>query len=72
MARFKIGDSIEQTRYNEVIRKGEVIAGPWTVDKVDHYHVKWSWESPHYGIPERYQQDIDLIADLISTKYSYR
>ena len=72
MARFKIGDSIEQVRYSTVIRKGEVVAGPWKVDKVDHYHVKWAWEDPQYGTPEWFKQETDLIADLTSTKYSYR
>jgi hypothetical protein len=71
MARFQIGDKIELMRRNEVIRKGLVISGPFNVEKVDHYNVRWDWvekeDSMFIG-----QDKIDLISDLSSEKYRYR
>ena len=70
MARFKKGDKISFFRRNEVIRKGEVVSGPFNVDKVDHYHVRWDWvhhEDKYFISPEK----IELISDLSSTKYHY-
>jgi hypothetical protein len=71
MARFQIGDTIEFTKSNEVIRKGEVVNGPFNVDNVDHYHVRWDWvhhEDKDFISPDK----IDLISDLQSKKYRYR
>jgi hypothetical protein len=39
--RFKVNDSITQLRYNDAIRKGTVTEGPFDIDGVSHYHVKW-------------------------------
>ena len=75
MARFKIGDLIEQTRYDEVIRMGKVVKGPFKVDGVDHYQVEWSWHNAHYfgkDWKKYWYSEIDLIADLSSEKYNYR
>lgn len=71
MARFEKGDKISFFRRNEVIRKGEVVSGPFNVDKVDHYNVKWDWvhyEDRGFISPDK----IDLISDLSSTKYHYQ
>lgn len=70
MARFKIGDKIEFVKFDTPIRKGVVTAGPYNVDKVDHYHVKWEWTDD--GIPWKNVLNPDLISDLSSTKYHYR
>jgi hypothetical protein len=70
MARFQIGDNIGLFRRNDVIRKGTVLSGPWNVEKVDHYNVKWEWvdkEDRYFISPDK----IDLISDLSSTKYHY-
>lgn len=70
MARFEKGDKISFFRRNEVIRKGEVVDGPFKVDKVDHYQVRWDWvhyEDRLFITPDK----IDLISDLSSTKYHY-
>jgi hypothetical protein len=70
MARFEKGDKISFFRRNEVIRKGEVVGGPFNVDKVDHYNVRWDWvnyEDRGFISPDK----IDLISDLSSTKYHY-
>jgi len=70
MARFKIGENIGFFRRNEVMRKGVVVAGPWNVDSVDHYHVKWDWlhyEDKGFISPDK----LDLICDLSSEKYQY-
>ena len=69
MAKFQIGDKIEFVKFNTPIQKGIVIAGPFLVDKVDHYHVKWEWTED--GI-EWKNMECDLISDLSSTKYHYR
>ena len=71
MSNFKIGDSIAQLRYDKVIRKGEVVKGPFKVDGVDHYHVKWNWEDNSHSAPIWAKQDLHLIADLRSTKFSF-
>ena len=72
--RFKIGDSIEQLRYDEVIRKGEVVKGPFRVENIDHYYVKWSWEDvKHFGKAMMFKTaEEDLICDMVSPKYHYR
>lgn len=70
MARFQIGDKISFFRKNEVIRNGEVVNGPFSIDKVDHYNVRWDWvhhEDRDFISPNK----IDLISDLSSTKYHY-
>lgn len=69
MARFEIKDKIELVKFNKVIRKGVVINGPWNVEKIDHYHVKWEWDED--GIQWK-NMECDLICDLSSTKYHYR
>ena len=70
MARFQIGDKISFFRNNEVIRNGEVVNGPFNVDKVDHYHVRWDWV--HHEDKGFISSDkIDLISDLSTTKYHY-
>lgn len=71
MARFEVNDTITQFRYESPIRKGIVVKGPYNVDKVDHYHVKWEWQDDEYGTPKEFRQEIDLICDLSSTKYHY-
>lgn len=71
MARFKIGDTIEFLRRDEVIRKGVVVNGPYNLEKVDHYNVRWDWvhhEDSLFIGPDK----IDLISDLSSEKYHYR
>ena len=73
--RFQVGDSIEQLRYNDVIRKGKVVKGPFRVEGVDHYHVEWWWhDETFFGKDwvKNWYREVDLIADLRSTKYSYR
>jgi hypothetical protein len=62
MARFQVTDNIELVKFNrEVVRKGTVVAGPYHIDKVDHYQVKWD------------DQDlVQIMCDLTSTKYHYR
>jgi hypothetical protein len=72
MAKFEVNDTITQFRYDEPIRKGIVVKGPFNVDKVDHYHVKWEWQDDEYGTPKEFRQEIDLICDLSSTKYHYK
>ena len=69
--RFKVGDSIEQYRYEDVIRKGTVVKGPFRVEGVDHYHIKWTWECTQHGIPEMFKTETDLICDLRSRQYRY-
>ena len=71
MARFEVNDTITQFRYDAPIRKGIVVKGPYNVDRVDHYHVKWQWQDDEYGTPKEFRQEIDLICDLSSTKYHY-
>ena len=71
MARFQVNDSITQYRYDEVIRKGKVVKGPFKVDNVDHYQVKWEWHHSDWGTPKEFRQETDLISDLSSTKYRY-
>ena len=68
---FKIGDDIRQFRYNETIRIGTVTKGPFRVEGVDHYHVKWNWQHEDYGTPMGFEKDTDLISDMRSTKYHY-
>jgi hypothetical protein len=68
MARFNVNDKIEFRRFDKAIQKGIVIAGPFVVDKVDHYHVKWEWTEDKI---EWKNMECDLISDLSSTKYSY-
>jgi len=69
--RFQVKDSITQLRYQDAIRKGTVVAGPFNVDGVSHYHVKWNWEDKHYGTAEIFKKEIELICDMVSTKYMY-
>lgn len=71
MARFQIGDNIEFLRRKDVIRKGVVLGGPFVVDKVDHYNVRWDWveyEDRLFITPDK----VDIISDLSSEKYQYR
>ena len=70
--RFIPGDKIQQKRYNEVIAKGVITKGPFVVDNIDHYQVKWEWKEDNdflykLSIPE-YE---DLICDIPSKKYRY-
>jgi hypothetical protein len=70
MARFEIGDKIGFFRKNEAIRKGVVVSGPWSLEKIDHYNVKWEWveaDERMFMSPDK----IDLICDIPSTKYHY-
>ena len=69
--RFKVNDQISQYRYDEVIRKGTVVKGPMRIEGVDHYHVTWNWEHAEHGTPTAFKQEVDLVCDLVSTKYCY-
>ncbi len=69
--RFQVKDSITQLRYKNAIRKGTVVAGPFNVEGVSHYHVKWDWEDKQHGTPELFKQEVNLICDMVSTKYMY-
>lgn len=69
--RFKVNDEIAQYRYDQVVRKGIVVKGPIRVENIDHYHVKWNWEHAEHGTPVAFKQDVDLICDMVSTKYNY-
>jgi hypothetical protein len=71
MARFQIGDKIELLKRKEVIRKGEVISGPFKAEKIDHYNVRWDWveaEDKLFITPDK----IDLISDISTEKYHYQ
>ena len=68
MAKFAINNSITQERYGRPIRKGTVKAGPFKVDGVDHYHVKWDWFAKGYE-PFGRERELDLVCDLTSQKY---
>jgi len=68
--KFQINDKITQYHYEDVIRKGTVVKGPFRVENVDHYHVVWDWECPTVATPE-FKQDVNLICDIKSTKYRY-
>jgi len=67
MARFQVGDKIEFVKFKDAIRKGEVVKGPFNVEKVDHYYVRWDWD-----VDGMIGRNPDLICDLTSTKYHYR
>ena len=71
--RFEVNDTITQLKFDEPIRKGIVISGPFDVDGVHHYTVKWEWEHEQHGTPSIFKKagEDDLICDLISTKYRY-
>ena len=69
MSRFKIGDPIKLIRNDrDIVRSGTVIAGPWEVENIDHYNVKWDYDED--GVTWR-NMDCDLICDYPSTKYRY-
>jgi len=68
MSRFKPGDEIRQIRYNETIKIGTVLKGPYAIDKVDHYTVKWTWNEDGFG---KLWNGDEIIADLPSAKYQY-
>ena len=73
--RFNVNDRIQQLRYDDVIRDGKVVAGPFNVEGVSHYHVKWGWECPdHASTPDflKTANEPQLICDMVSTKYMYR
>lgn len=69
MARFKINDKIEHLKFDKVIAKGIVIAGPTRVDGIDHYTIKWEWDED--GI-QWANMGSDIICDLPSAKYRYK
>ena len=70
MANFKVNDSMIQTRYGKPIRKGTVVKGPFRVDGVDHYHVKWNWFDKGYEpFGRQFGDGTDLVADVPSNKY---
>jgi len=66
--RFIPGDKIQHKRYNEVIAKGVITKGPFVVENIDHYHVKWEWREDEEFL---YMEHEDLICDLPSKKYRY-
>jgi hypothetical protein len=77
MAKFKINDEIKFVRKSkdgyieyEILKKGIVTKGPFKVDGVDHYNVKWNWTDD--GIQWKNILNEEIIADLSSTKYEYR
>ena len=70
--RFQVKDSITQLRYQDAIRKGTVVAGPFDVEDVSHYHVKWDWCAPEYTSNiDWLTPEVELISDMVSTKYMY-
>lgn len=71
MARFAIGDSIALERHGLPIRKGTVTKGPFNIDKVDHYHVKWNWSEDSREMKFKNYLEEDLISDITTTKYKY-
>lgn len=68
--RFQVNQNITQLRYNEPIRKGTIVKGPFRIDGIDHYHVNWDWCAKGYE-PFGKVNDTELIADARTTKYSY-
>tara|TARA_R110000772_G_scaffold245957_1_gene359552 strand:- start:1769 stop:2002 length:234 start_codon:yes stop_codon:yes gene_type:complete len=70
--RFQVNQDIIQLKYDETIRKGTVIGGPFNVEGVSHYHVKWNWCAPEYSSNlDWLTPEVDLISDMVSTKYMY-
>ena len=68
--RFQVNQEITQMRYDQPIRKGTVIKGPFTVDGIQHYHVDWEWCAQGY---EPFGKDrVELIADAHTRKYRYQ
>jgi hypothetical protein len=77
MAKFEINDEIKFVRKSknglvehEILKKGIVTNGPFKVDGVDHYNVKWNWTDDAIQWKNILNQEI--ISDLSSTKYEYR
>ena len=70
---FEIGDKIafvkKTTITPEVLNVGTIIEGPFKIDKINHYKVKWDNITPnHYpGGTE-----IEFISPMESTKYGWR
>ena len=77
MTKFKINDEIKFVRKSKngmveysVLKKGIVTKGPFNVDGIDHYNVKWNWTDD--GIQWKNILNEEIIADLSSLKYEYR
>ena len=69
--RFKVNDKIEFLKFGKVIRGGTVTKGPYNIDGVDHYTVKWDYDREDGHLFKMYNSE-DIICDLPSAKYRYK
>jgi len=69
--RFEAFDTVVQMKFDQPIRLGTIIKGPFEVEKCDHYHVKWIWEHPTEFKSTTLPGNTDLICDTESRKYRY-
>lgn len=70
MEKFKIGDKfafIKKTSSTpDVLNTGRITKGPFKIDRIDHYQVKWDKQIPNVS----YGQD-GLTSTIDSPKYQY-
>ena len=76
MARFQVNDKVAFVRKSkdwrviyETYNTGTIIKGPFMVDKINHYQVKWDNINPN-TYPGG--SEIEMICDFDSTKYGFK
>lgn len=65
---LNINDRVSFKKWNEVLNTGTIIQGPFKIDNINHYRIKWDKITPnHYpGGTET-----EMISPIDSTKYRW-
>lgn len=69
MKNFEINDRVSFNKWDQILNTGTIIEGPFEIDKINHYKIKWD-----NIIPNSYPggSEIEIISLIDSTKYTWK
>jgi hypothetical protein len=65
---LSINDRVSFKKRNENLNTGTIIKGPFKIDKINQYQIKWDTITPHH-YPGG--SEIELISPMDSLKYKW-
>ncbi len=75
MTNYKTGDRVSFNRQTkdgmvvyETLNTGTIIIGPFKIDGINHYQIKWDKVTPNVSPGSR---EIEMISPMNSTKYGW-
>ena len=66
---LNINDRVAFKKWDETLNTGTITKGPFKIDKINHYQIKWDNITPNHYPGGR---EIEMISPMDSTKYNWK